>query len=187
MIPAGTNDARRLFKVVVKANDVRGSFPSGDAQTALSNAKGPIQELKIGMNIETARVPWVESRSRDIEQIFGIGAGDTPPNIEDLILNLGDGTTVKPADKAASLRAIAHERAARIFAKYMPRFMGSATGRFAPNAVPGGAADEVRHTVNNDGSVTTSVSFPDQVPERDFMAYFDANTRALVFRQPRKE
>lgn len=188
LIPAGPNDTRRLFKVVMRPEDVRSAFPSGAAQEALTGAKGPVLELKVNPNIETARVRWLDSANTRIEAIFNIGIsgrfgrGDDRKELQldDIMLNKGPNAFFN-GSAAASLDAIAFAAAARQYARYMPRNFGSAAFRFAPDVEPRGWMDEVRHTIGESGDVLTTVAFPDRIAEQDYRAFLPDDVRALVF------
>jgi len=71
-VPAAPNSNAQLHRIRVYPKDVKGMVPTG-AHAGLDDADGPPMEIRVGANVEVARVQWLDSRSSDIEQCFGIG------------------------------------------------------------------------------------------------------------------
>jgi hypothetical protein len=172
-IPASPNDERVFYRVVVKPSDVRGILPA-----PAGNALGPIMEIQIGAAVETARVPWLDARSSDIEKLFGIGNDVNPPNLKDLVLN--DSAT--NTNGAASLQAISRAAAARIYASLVNRFEGEMAADMNGGLHPDGWLSEVNHTIAPNGTAFSKLTLPDKIQPFDIFAFLDSSTRAIILK-----
>ncbi len=177
-IPGSPNDNRALYPVEVKPSDVADLLPAF-ARSSLNSAEGPTLEVRIGPGVETARIPWLDSRSDDIKALFGVpDLGGGQPNVKDLVLNDSDATS----EAGASLRQISLAGAARLYASLTDRFEGDAAGNMTDAIRPGGWLTEVEHTLKTDGVKMTRVSLPDRVQPLDIFAFMDSSTRAMILR-----
>lgn len=177
-VPASPNDERQFHTVTIKADDKRleDMLPRSVA-VGLKTALGPPMDIFIGPGQETARTAWVDSRSADIEKIFGITDG--APNLKGLVIN--DGET---SDKrnGASLVTIALAAAARLYASMADRYQGAITGELLPLARPMGWANEIVHEITPDGVGQTHVALPDKLPQFNLLSYLDGSTRKILMR-----
>lgn len=173
-VPASPNSNQQLHRIVIKPSDIADLLPAAST-VGLGDAKGPIMEIRVGPNTEVARIQWLDSRSTEIEKIFGITEGT--PNLDGLVLNVGDTTD---AEKGASLKSIAKARAAAVYASLTDRYEGSMTGYMNGNVTMNGWTDEITHTLKPDGQTTTEVKFPPAVPQMSVMSFLDSNARAAI-------
>ena len=182
MVPAAPNDKRQLHPITVKPGDVRDLLPSG-LQAGLSNAKGPVWEVRVGPRWEVARVGWKDSRFKDIEAIFGLGSPNAVPNLKGLVTNEdpAGGSSLKAG---ASLNQIARGIAARIYASLVDRHEGTSAGDMNSSVRLEGWMDQVTQEISPNGVASTKVSLPEKIPEMDFLAFLDSSTRAIIMRQP---
>lgn len=175
-VPAAPNSKQQLHRIRITPSDVRDLLP--DSQTAgLSEALGPVMEIRVGPGKEVARVQWKDDRSTDIDKIFGLTDGE--PNLQGLVINEGE-----PGDLAngASLNAIAKAEAARVYASLVDRFEGTMTGYMNGQVRPAGWISEVSHEVATNGAATTSVAMPPQVPQMSLFSFLDSSSRASILR-----
>lgn len=175
-VPASPNNNQQLHRIKVKPQDIAGFLPPSQT-TGLDDAKGPIMEIRVGPNVEVARIQWLDSRADDIRKIFGIGSGQ--PNLDGLVLNEGPASD---ASIGASLTQIAKARAAAVYASLVDRYEGSMTGYMNPNVHLNGWISQITHRATVDGQVVTEVQYPPQVPQMSVASFLDSNTRALIFK-----
>lgn len=175
-IPAGNNSlsAEQLFRVTVTPSEVSNLLPP-TLRNGIQDSKGPELELRIGANIETARVAWMLTRADDIERSFGVSDGGF--NIDDLVINL-DGDR----EGGASLRAIAQAVAARTWAALTDRWQGSKTVRLENNVEVHGAISSVTHKVETKGQAETRITLPGKLPPIDVFSLLPENTRKIILR-----
>jgi hypothetical protein len=140
-------------------------------------ADGPVMETRIGPNVEVARVQWLDSRSTDIEKLFGVKEGE--PNLKGLVLNEGDTTD---QTKGGSLKAIAKAHAATIYAMLVDRFEGTMAGHLHPDLSMQGWMQELTHEVKPDGEAVTRVLLPESIRKLDMRGFLDSNTRQAIER-----
>ncbi len=188
--PTSPNNKRRLYSVLVEPKDVKGIFgPDSPVEQSLQDTNPTlVQDIRVGASVETARVAWDETRSADIEAVFGITPGggaarqDTQPNLKGLVLN--DAPQAALGETAASLPVIARGVAASVWTKWRNRIEGSASAR----------ADKPISVVGNMMSVTTSVDqgvikqvlvLPPAVADIDVFAFLPAATRAVILKTVR--
>ena len=180
-VPASPNTSKQLYKIVIKPADVVGMVPPA-ARAGILDSRGPIMEIRIGPNIETARVAWNDARSADIEKLFGITEG--PVNLEQLVVNDGPSTNL---DTGGSLRQIALSRAACVYAALTDRYEGSMTGYMNGGVHLNGWVEEIEHGVTPKGEPYTKVSMPSRIPQMSLASFLDSNTRAAIFHLIRPE
>jgi len=175
-VPASPNTTQQLHRIVVKPSDVRSLLPEGQ-HAGLTNAKGPIMEVRIGAQVEVARIQWKDDRSKEIEKIFGITEGE--PNLTDLVLNED---TNADRSTGASLNAIAKARAAAIYGSLVDRFEGATTGYMNGGVKLAGYASEIVHQLSPDGVATTAVSLPPEVPQISLFSFLSSSDRAAILK-----
>ena len=181
LIPAAPNDSRQLYPVIVYPADVADLLPTEMAESLIS-AEGPQMEIRVGHNVERARVAWKDDRYRDIEALFGVGgAKDQVPRIGDLIVNLDSEGAAR--SNAASINAIARAVAARAYARYADRYMGSAATHMKPGVEPRGWATEATYSMSPRGEMTTSLSFAEEQEALDFLSILDPQSRSVILRE----
>lgn len=177
-VPAAPNDSRQLYRVKVKPGNIKAILPQS-AQSGLEDAKGPIQEVRVGAGLETAKVKWDDSKAMEIEKIFGVRKGK--PNLKDLVLN--DKPQASVTDGAASLRVIAHAVAAQVYSGIMDRVQGDKTGRMTSAAEMHGNMSSLQHTMGTDGVATTSVELPEAPAPMPIEAFLPESVRKILFRE----
>lgn len=181
LVPASPNSKYQLHMIEVSPSDVADLLPGG-IQTGLSDAQGPIMDIRIGPNVEVARVQWKDDRAADIEAIFGI-QGNQPnlpnkaPNLDGLVLNEGPSTDL---EKGGSLNLIARAAAARVYASLTDRYEGEMTGAMNGNVHLSGNVAEIVHEYGQKGDTVTRLHFPPQVPQMSLLSFLDSNTRAAI-------
>ena len=86
--PAYPNSEAQLHRVIVKPGDVKTAMPEA-FRKQLEKCYGPTLEIKIGADIETARMAWLDSKAELIEQAFGVSSpkGDITEALEAITLN----------------------------------------------------------------------------------------------------
>ena len=178
VVPASPNSKQQLYRLRVKPGDVSKYFKNG-----LGGCDGPPMQVRIGPNIETARIQWKDSRSSDIEKIFGLDNGnptDQEPNLENLVVNSGD---VEGVRFGASLRNLAESHATTVWMSLVDRYEGNITSHFQGGGVHlAGYANEIKHTLHPNGVATTSSSFPTEVPRLNLAQFLDSNSRNAIFK-----
>ena len=185
-VPAAPNTDQQLQRVVVKPSDVSDLMP-GHANKSLQNCRGPIMEIRVGANIEVARVQWKDDRAVDIERCFGLENGSETtalPNLTDLVINEGSATDLATG---GSINLIARAGAARIYSALVDRYEGSMTGYMNGNVKPAGWVSEVEHIYGAQAEATTRVIFPGEIPQMPLASFLDASTRAAIFRLVKPE
>jgi hypothetical protein len=175
-VPAAPNTAQQLHKITVTPNEISQMVPDASA-AGLSDAQGPVMQIRIGPQMEVARVQWKDDSSAELDKCFGIGEGE--PNLNGLVINEG-----APSDlqNGASLNAIAKASAARLYASLCDRFEGRMAGYMNGGVRPAGWAGEVRHTLAPDGVATTAVTMPPQLPQFSIFAFLDSASRQAILR-----
>lgn len=163
----------QLYRVPVSPAQVAPLLPQF-ARSQLNDARGPVMEVRIGPQMERARVVWDDSRATDIEKVFGVSDG--VPNLAGLVLNEGasSGTT------GASLNRIALARATAIYASLTDRYEMEMTGYMNGNVYPAGYGGELTHRIDPQGVATTVLSMPRQVQPMDLRAFLDSSTRQAM-------
>jgi len=177
------------YKVSVYPSDVAHLVPA-TVNGQLGNCTGPTYQ--IGTSLEAARIPWADSRASFTEAIFGIGAGSylsaNPQEISEMLRQVGgmvinDAPQAAIGNTAASLPAIAQAFAARIYTQLAGRLMGRKVGKLTPGVSAAGWIESVTHGVTAQGEPYTSISFPDQLPQMDILAWMAQDTRAILLRE----
>lgn len=191
-IPASPNSAQQLHRIVVKPNEIADLIPDA-AKKGLSEANGPIMEIRIGPGIEVARIRWLDTEAQTIEHIFGI---DTTTGQDWIVpedqaaqeafskkvssLCINEGSTAGRA--GASLNQIARARAAAVYASFVDRFEGEATGNMNPNIHLNGWASEITHIYGSKSETFTRISFPSTIPQMSLHSFLSASERAVVMK-----
>jgi hypothetical protein len=180
-VPAAPNDKRQLHMIEVKPSEIKDLLPTS-LHGGLETAEGPSMDIRIGPNVEVARIQWSDARSADIEKVFGIGDGE--PNLKGLVLNEGDGTNL---ERGASLNQIARATAARVYGSLVDRYEGEATGAMNGGLHLNGWVSEISHEYTPRGETLTRVAMPPKIPQMNLAAFLDSNTRAALFRLVKAE
>lgn len=175
-VPAAPNSATQLHKITVKPTDISNMLPTSE-MAGLDNAQGPTMQIRIGPQIEVARVQWKDSASAELDKCFGIGSGD--PNLDGLVINEGAASDLQ---NGASLNAIAKAAAARIYASLCDRYEGRMAGYMNGGVHPGGWIPEIQHTLAPDGVATTTVVMPDQIPQFSLFSFLDSASRQAILK-----
>jgi hypothetical protein len=173
-IPGAPNNNTQLHKVTIFPYDVG----------VKGTCQGPVWNVFVGANIETARIKWSDADAAVIEKAFGIG-NDVPASANDEALYALDGLCVNllgPSEGAASLRGIALAVAARIYGRLADHLVGSAAGIMNPALRPMGWISEIVHEIGTNGAPVTKMHMPDTIPALSLFSYLDPDTRATVMR-----
>lgn len=192
-VPASPNSTNQLHRVIVKPNDVRSLLPVR-ALAGLSNANGPIREVRVVPSIETARVPWVDAEEATIDSIFGVGpsvvAGvnqppEEPPSVQKMkSLTINDqGQAGIPGLSSASLPAIARAVAARVYAQEVDRQRGQEAYALNSDLVVAGSIEEIEHDVTAEGAATSRITMQGEPTDIDMFALLDEGTRRIVLKE----
>lgn len=184
-VPASPNNEKQLYKVRVEPKDVQDLMPEF-ANKSVGSGKGPVWQIRInpGNDGMRALVRWLDSRASDIEALWGIV--DKEPKIDDLILNF-EKNQQPGGPQAASLNEVARAVSAAVFARFVERYRGSATGMINKNVRPQGAIQAVTHGIDARGRATTRMQMSENYPELDLLAMVDQGTKALLTKQPHPE
>ena len=174
VVPASPNDNRQLYTVKVKPSEIESMLP-GACAAGLANARGPIMEIRIGPNVETARVQWLDSKSEQIERALGIRAGE--PNLSGLVINDGESNE----NFGASLKSIARDRAAALYASLADRFEGAMVGALQPASIAG-YAGEISLEIRPDGVTLTKAVMEPKAVQLNLGAFLDSNSRNAIFK-----
>lgn len=176
------------YRVSVNPYDV-GHLVPPEVAFQLGNCKGPAYQ--IGTSLEAARIPWSDNNAGNIEAVFGINNGsylaENPQAVSDLLrgdaMVINDAPQAAIGNTAASLPAIAQAFAARIYTQLAGRLMGRKVGKLTPGVSAAGWIESVTHGVSAQGETYTSISFPDQLPQVDILAWMAQDTRAILLRE----
>lgn len=182
-VPAAPNNLNQFYTVSVKPSDVEGVIPQG-AGAGLTNAQGP--EMDIHCGLDTARVMWVDSRSSDIEAIFGIQGGAPAVvqnlNVDDLVINGQNGSL----QSGASLTNLAKAESAKIYAALVDHYEGTVTGYMNGGVHLNGMVQDITHTLHPDGSTTTQLTLPSTAvrmsKQLSVFRFLNSTSRAAILR-----
>ncbi len=180
-VPSSPNSKNQLHMIEVSPQDCADLIPVGQ-RAGLSECNGPIMEIRIGAQTEVARCLWNDSRSEDIEAVFGIqsNAPNVPqsePNLKGLVLNEGSATDL---NNGGSLNLIARAAAARFYASLSDRYEGEMTGSMNGGVHLSGNVSEIVHRYNAKGETVTQVNFPPSIPQMSLLSFLDSSTRAAI-------
>lgn len=177
-VPLAPNNLQQLHAVEVNVSDVTDTLPRLTNQKGL----GPTMNVRVRAGLVTAKFRWDDSRSEDIERMFGSNGGiqdDAIGFASDLLIN-GDPVI---GNKEASINEIAKAVATSIWATYINRREGVATYDFKPEIRPAGWLDEVTWEVDNRGIMSTRLNLPEQIKQIDFVSFLSSSARAILFRE----
>lgn len=163
--PKKPTEAGQFHVIQIKPSDVH-PFAGQDDCT------GPIMEVHVGAGLETARVPWLDADSNEMQAAFGLTAGTA--RLNEIVLNA--------KGQGASLDAIALATAERIYHRLADRNIGSMTGTLVPDIEPGGWLSSVEHSIQPSGEMSTRVGLPDAVPALDIMSYLPPSTKRQIMK-----
>lgn len=175
-VPASPNSKQQLHKVVVKPNEVAGLLPPA-AAVGLGEAKGPPMEIRIGANVEVARIRWDDAKAVEIERIFGLTDGE--PNLDGLVLNEGPSTNL---ERGGSINLIARAAAARLYASLADRYEGEMAAHMNGGVHLSGHVGEIVHEYGTRAETVTRVTFPPKIAQMSLLSFLDSNTRAAILR-----
>ncbi len=181
-VPAVPNSLDQLYKITVKPGEVKNRLP-GAAAAGLGNAQGPVKKVRVSPGLVTALVRWLDSRSKDIDAIFGVN--DETPNFKDLVVNDFNIPSNKITGRGIvpSLQEVAKSVAAAIYAVDKDRLQGQKTTLMNGNVTPDGNLSEVFHEVQTNGVLTTSMVLPEKVQPYSIWSFMDAGTRMILQRE----
>jgi hypothetical protein len=183
-VPASPNNINQLYSVPVYPSDVKNIIPQG-ALTGLTDAQGP--EMDIHCGLDTARIMWLDSRSTDIEAIFGIQNGvavgrQLNPNVAGLVINGEAGAL----DSGASLTNLAKAEAAKVYAALVDHYEGTVTGYMNGEVHLNGFVQDITHTLSPDGATTTQLTLPSTAvrmsKQLDVFRFLNSTSRAVILR-----
>jgi hypothetical protein len=182
-VPASPNNGNQLYKITVNPSDVRKIIPAG-ATSGLGNAQGP--EMDIHCGLDTARVMWLDSRSSDIEAIFGLVNG-APGNVQTLnvkglVINGEDGSL----ETGASLTNLAQAEAAKVYAALADHYEGTVTGGMNGGVHLNGFVQDITHTLQPNGMTTTQLTLPSTAArmskQLDVFRFLNSTSRAAILK-----
>lgn len=183
-VPASPNNINQLYSIGVSPRDVQDIVPQGQ-NTGLQNALGP--EMDVHCGLETAKIMWLDSRSSDIEAIFGIQNGvasSTPltPNLSGLVINGEDGSL----SSGASLTNLAKAEAAKVYAALADHYEGTVTGGMNGNVHLNGMLTEISHKLDPNGVTTTQLTMPSTAERMtrqiDVFRFLNSTSRAVILK-----
>lgn len=195
-VPAAPNDQRQLYRVIVRPSDLPATVPPL-VREAASGARGPVQQVRVPPSVEVARIRWLDGRSDEIENLFGVGEKVAPDvrNVRDALLGdlcvNANGSNATPINNwpggahiGAPLDEIATAMASRIWASYVKHPQGQSTYDMQSDRLKlRGWVSGVDHMVMPDGSTFTSVRFPDRLQELDWVALLPREVQAQLLRE----
>jgi hypothetical protein len=148
------------------------------------SGNGPPWQIRVGAGMDGARalVRWQDARAMDIERVFGIGDG-TPPDLSGLVVNHTKGSS----QYDISLQNIAEALAVQVYSRFINHSVGSGTGYLNPDVELSGWTEQITHTVQPTGVLTTEASMRPQPIEISFLSLLDASTRAILMKLPHVE
>ena len=143
--------------------------------------------MDIHCGLDTARVMWLDSRSSDIEAIFGIQNGSpssTPltPNLQGLVLNVVEGSLTS----GSSLTNLAQAEAARVYAALSDHYEGTVTGGMNGGVHLNGMVTEITHKLDPNGMTTTQLTMPSTAERMsrqiDVFRFLNGTSRAVILK-----
>lgn len=183
-LPAYPNTEAALHRVVVKPKDIAEALPPA-FRAQLGSCFGPPLQIRVGADVETARVAWTDDSASIIERAFGLGEArsDLTQEIEKITLN--SAPQIALGDTAASLNAIAQAVAASAYAAYADHYEGAKEVPLRTDLRLGGFLGSIAFSVEPDGRAVCTLEAAG--PRRGFsmFSYLDHNTRRLVMRLAR--
>lgn len=175
VVPGAPNNTVGLYAVRVTLEDVRSLLPK-----MVVPGLGAPMEVRVGPQIEPARIAWADGQAAVIKQAFE-GSADATAVLRGTGLVLNDQPQDKIGISGASLQSIARAYAASIFAQWADRFVGAA--QFHPiQLVPTGRVDAVTDTIAPNGEPSTGIALPEALPSFDPFAYMSSDTRAIIMK-----
>jgi len=181
-IPAAPNNNNQFERIIIRPNDVMDTIAgiSPKASEGLLSANGPAMEIRIQPGTATALIAWDDSRSDDIEKIFGVQDGEA--NTDGLVVNKSDGGTVRgEASNAVSIDIVAKFVAAAKYIEMSDRMQGSAQG-YIRQINPTGWLETVIHNVLADGQAITTLQMKDRLPAISPTSLMDNSTRRILLK-----
>lgn len=174
VVPAAPNTKAQLHRIRVYPRDIKDLLPEA-AQRGLESCDGPPMEVRVGPQVEVARIQWKDDRSADIERAIGMREGE--PNLKGLVLNE---ETNQPLVFGASLNAIARARAASIYGALVDRFEGEMAGHMNGQVHLSGWVSELAQEVDGRGQATTRITMPERVHQMSLFSFLSSAERAAI-------
>lgn len=169
-VPATPNDVAGLIAVDVLPGEV--GFKE--------RCSGPMMEIRIGPNVATVNIGWLDSQAERIRDLFTRGSARqrTIRSIQDLVLNYGDGDP----QNGASVLGIAQAAALRVWDSMRDRTIGTVTvGHYGGGEIRG-LVQGITTQIDGDGRVTTTISTPDRIAPLDLARYLPPSLTNLLKR-----
>jgi len=179
-VPAAPNRTEQLYRIRVRPSDVSDILPSNFGHSV--EGLGPVQEVRVGAGVETARIMWEESSADKINKIFGVGGylRDARRELSGLCIN--DAPQQSIGNTAASLTAIAKAVAASIYTTHFARVHGSMSTRMNADLTLCGSIQEIAHTLKSDGAATSMIGLPSSVKPLDLFSFMPSSTRQVLMK-----
>ena len=199
-IPGAPNNLGQCYVEEVMFADIANELPFGVGN---ADSFAPSLEVRVPVNVATARVGWTDAKETTTKKIFGIGAPgnvgvddafDVLTNrmklsheVRSMLVNRGEQRRDQTGE---NIRDIAHAYALRAYMEYIDRIEGSASsdlqspmdlsGLVPMGVGPTGHLTSVSFEVSPDGKATTSYQLPDKISPLPFFSFLDPGTRAVV-------
>lgn len=174
-VPAGPNDARRLYVVNVTLDEALETLGLANADRV--DATGPVQELRTRKT--QARVAWTDSQD-DQDRILGLfGATGEAVSATDPTLTP---QTLVPINLEDELRPLAKAVAAADVVNKLDHYEGRLSVPIAPHLRPIGTVQVVSHQVRRNEAVTVLQASAPQVFV-DPMSRLPASARKILARE----
>ncbi len=191
MKPIAQRDSNIFFEILITPNDILPFLPDNIKNTII-DAHGPVQEIRIPDQIETARVRWSDDPkdARVTEKIFGfhggIGLLDLK-RLERLVINhtgiRGTEPIIQPGGGTASLKEIARAAAIKFLLSQRDRFVGRAASKSYLNPEVKGNINEIEQFITVKGADITAIDFLEKPAAIDIFSLMDDRTRRVVLKQ----
>jgi len=195
-VPASPNSIQQLYPVTIENDDAAliAALPAhirGDVRAA----NGPIMDVRIPQNVETARVAWSDKDAALIvDKVFGVGVDRlAPPAAGRTLAHLVTNLRIRPdniagfpprhGDQFNELESIALSEAIRVYTSFQNRFEGTREMAFEVGPITmAGNMDALRFTVYPNGEFTTSTTLPTEGPRVSMFRFLDDGTRKLIMK-----
>lgn len=191
MKPIAPRNSNIFFEILILPKDILPFIPDNIKSTII-NAQGPVQEIRIPDQIETARVRWSDDPkdTRVTEKIFGfhggIGLLDLK-RLENLVINhTGIRDTepvIQPGGGTASLKEIARAAAIKFLLSQRDRFVGRAASKSYFDPEVKGNINEIEHFITVKGADIMAIDFLEKPATIDIFSLMDDRTRRVVLKQ----
>ncbi len=191
MKPIAPRNSNIFFEILILPKDILPFIPDNIKSTII-DAQGPVQEIRIPDQIETARVRWSDDPkdARVTEKIFGfhggIGLLDLK-RLENLVINhTGIRDTepiIQPGGGTASLKEIARAAAIKFLLAQRDRFVGRAASKSYSDPEVKGNINEIEQFITVKGADIMAIDFLEKPAGIDIFSLMDDRTRRVVLKQ----